>query len=136
MSALACDTAHRAGQKAEGTLAWTSLGGALRGVGRFEEAIKALTTARTLFQEASDRHSEAIAWHTLGTILAGAGQAEEAIRAIEHAVEVYEVTGDTHRLTAVQDDLKYLRQAHAGAGRTSAEPPTRWAFLRLRRGWR
>ena len=74
-----------------------SLGSALQGARRFDEAITAHHGAAALFAELGDRHDEAV---TLGNLGLGLGQArrfDEAITAHQQARALFAELGDRHR---------------------------------------
>jgi hypothetical protein len=61
---------------------------ALRGLGRFEEAIVAHTRAATAFHDHGDHVRKARALNNLGTTLATAQRWSEGAKAVEHAVQI------------------------------------------------
>ncbi|MGD3107536.1 tetratricopeptide repeat protein [Streptomyces sp. YGL11-2] len=62
---------------------------------RFDEAITAHETARTVFHEQGDTHGEASAWNNLGLALSGVRRFDEAITAHETARTLFHEQGDT-----------------------------------------
>ncbi|WP_327407068.1 tetratricopeptide repeat protein [Streptomyces sp. NBC_01288] len=93
---VAREAAHRAGNRVGEAIAWTSLGIALRQMGRAEEAIDVHTRARDLYRMAGGRNGEAEAWNNLGSALREAGRTEEAIDAHTHARDLHQTAGDRH----------------------------------------
>ncbi|MEU1932612.1 tetratricopeptide repeat protein [Streptomyces sp. NPDC019826] len=83
------DTSNEAG-------AWNNLGATLREVRRFDEAVHAHETARTLYQQTGDTHDEAGAWNNLGLPLKELRHFDEALHAHETARTLYQQTGDIH----------------------------------------
>ncbi|NUQ98676.1 MAG: tetratricopeptide repeat protein [Streptomyces sp.] len=106
------EAAHHAGDQGAEAGASTSLGLALREMGRPEEAINAHTRARDLYQAVGDRQCEAIAWNNLGIALQEVGRAGEAIDAHTRARDMFKAVGDRHREAGAWNNLGgALRQA-------------------------
>ncbi|MFF8495138.1 tetratricopeptide repeat protein [Streptomyces albidoflavus] len=83
------DTRNEAG-------AWNNLGSTLAELRRFDDALHAHETARTLHQQTGDTHGEADAWHNLGSTLGELRRFDDALHAHETARTLYQQTGDTH----------------------------------------
>ncbi|MGD3107537.1 tetratricopeptide repeat protein [Streptomyces sp. YGL11-2] len=64
---------------------------------RFDEAITAHETARTLFHEQGDTHGEATAWNNLGTVLRAQQRFHEAATAGERAAALLDAAKDPFR---------------------------------------
>ncbi|MFG3071994.1 tetratricopeptide repeat protein [[Kitasatospora] papulosa] len=105
------DTSNEAG-------AWNNLGATLREVRRFDEALHAHETARTLFQQTGDTHDEATAWNNLGATLRKVRRFDEALHAHETARTLFQQTGDTHGQATAWNNLggalKELRRFDEG----------------------
>ncbi|MFJ9375650.1 tetratricopeptide repeat protein [Streptomyces sp. NPDC101455] len=109
---IAWEVAHSAGNRVGEAGAWTSLGIALREMGRVEEAIDAHIRARDLFQAVGHHLGEAIVWNNLGSALRQAGRVEEAIDAHTRARDVYLAVGDRPSEAMAWDSLGVaLREA-------------------------
>ncbi|MEV0912328.1 tetratricopeptide repeat protein [Streptomyces hokutonensis] len=104
---VAREAAHRAGNRVDEAIAWTSLGNALREAGRAGEAIDAHTRARDLFQAVGDRPGEASAWNNLGGALRQAGRAGEAADAHTRARDLHQTVGDRHGEASAWDNLGF-----------------------------
>ncbi|MFD3590201.1 tetratricopeptide repeat protein [Streptomyces sp. NPDC058683] len=96
VAGTAREAACLAGNRLREAISSDHLGIALREAGRVEEAIKAHTHARDLYQDADNRRHEAIAWNNLGNALQEAGRVEEAIKALTHARDLSRDTDDRH----------------------------------------
>ncbi|MEV0876161.1 tetratricopeptide repeat protein [Streptomyces sp. NPDC006682] len=92
------DTRNEAG-------AWNNLGSALRDLRRFDDAVHAHETARTLYQQTGDTNGEAGAWNNLGTALQDLRRFDEALHAHETARTLYQQTGDTYGEATAWDTL-------------------------------
>ncbi|KOV86937.1 hypothetical protein ADL01_05560 [Streptomyces sp. NRRL WC-3618] len=77
-------------------MALNSLGGALRQVRRFEDAIHAHTQAADVARELGDRHSEGAALNNLGGALQEVRRFEDAIHAHTQAATAFRELGDRH----------------------------------------
>jgi tetratricopeptide (TPR) repeat protein len=77
--------------------ALVSLGGALRQVRRFEEAIVVCQDAAAIRRETGDQPGEGIALNNLAAAQALAGRFEDAITTHRHAAAIFRETGDRHR---------------------------------------
>jgi tetratricopeptide (TPR) repeat protein len=118
MTAVSRDAARRLGARVNEAAAVNILGGALRQVRQFEQAIAACQDAVAIFRETGDRHGEAIALNNLGAALREVRRFEEAIVARENAVAIFRETGDRHgeaialnNLGAALRKLRRLEQA-------------------------
>ncbi|MFE6189296.1 tetratricopeptide repeat protein [Streptomyces sp. NPDC056465] len=108
------DTRNEAG-------AWNNLGTALRELRRFDEALNAHETARTLFQRTGDTHGGAKAWSNLGLVLQELRRFEEALNAHQTDLNHCQQTGDTHGEagawnnlgTALQELRRFNEALHA-----------------------
>ena len=90
------NAARRLGDREGEATALTSLGSALRAVGRFEESIRAHREATEIFRETGDRHGEGVALNNLGIALREVRRFEESISADREATEIFRETGDRH----------------------------------------
>ncbi|MGW8886630.1 tetratricopeptide repeat protein [Streptomyces sp. NPDC055749] len=96
LSSVALEAQREIGNhRAEGD-AWNNLGLALQNVDRYEEAMTAHETARTIYQTTGAQHSEGKAWNNLGTALHLLGRHAEAITAYETARTLHRTTGYHH----------------------------------------
>ncbi|MFG2439639.1 SAV_2336 N-terminal domain-related protein, partial [Streptomyces sp. NPDC048508] len=114
VSTAAQKAAYQAGDHHREATAWNSLGSALQGVRRPEEAIDAYSRSRDIFQAAGDRRGEAMAWNSLGRVLEQAGRLEEAIDAHSHALDLHQDADDRLSEAATWNNLG---RALRGAGR-------------------
>ncbi|WUW27011.1 tetratricopeptide repeat protein (plasmid) [Streptomyces sp. NBC_01463] len=76
--------------------AWNNLGGALQELRRFDDALHAHETARTLYQQTRNPLGEAGAWNNLGGALQELRRFDDALHAHETARTLYQQTGNTH----------------------------------------
>ncbi|MEU0297874.1 tetratricopeptide repeat protein, partial [Streptomyces sp. NPDC006175] len=90
---------------------------ALRELRRFDDALHAHETARTLHQQTGDTHSEAMAWNNLGTAYRGSSRFEEAVAAGWRAVEMLVAAEDRFRTGEAWGELATTLTA-AGADPT------------------
>ncbi|MCI3273194.1 tetratricopeptide repeat protein [Streptomyces sp. 7R015] len=88
------EAAGRAGGRLDEAIAWNNLGNALQRAGRVEEAVRAQTRARDVFQAVGDRPREADAWNNLGNALREVGGVEEAVQALTRARDLYQALGN------------------------------------------
>ncbi|KQZ17926.1 tetratricopeptide repeat protein [Streptomyces clavifer] len=98
----ACRTLHDTRNEAS---AWNNLGTALRDLRRFDDALHAHETSRTLFQQTGDTHGQAMAWNNLGIALQELRRFDEALHAHETARTLHQQTGDTHSEAGAWDNL-------------------------------
>ncbi|MFJ3567684.1 tetratricopeptide repeat protein [Streptomyces diastaticus] len=73
-----------------------NLGNTLQELRRFDEALHAHETARTLFQQTGDTHGQASAWNNLGITLRELRRFDDALHAHETGRTLFQQTGDTH----------------------------------------
>ncbi|WP_432106060.1 ATP-binding protein [Streptomyces sp. bgisy091] len=85
--------------------AWNNLGSALQALRRYDEALHAHQTARTLHQQTDDTHGEAGAWNNLGTALRGLRRYDEALHAHQTARTLHQQTDDTHGEASAWNNL-------------------------------
>ncbi|MFF3402167.1 tetratricopeptide repeat protein [Streptomyces sp. NPDC002659] len=78
-----------------------------------DEAIRAHTQARELFERTDDQHSEGRAWMNLGLTLEAAGRIEEAIAALQKDIGICTATGDLYGAAVTWQALAMMR-ARAG----------------------
>ncbi len=93
---VSCDTARQLNDKDSEAAALTTLGCALRGVRRFEEAVSAHRDAAAIYREVGDRYGEGMALNNLGNALGEVRRFEEAISALQEAAAICRETGDRH----------------------------------------
>ncbi|MFK3984857.1 tetratricopeptide repeat protein [Micromonospora sp. NPDC050397] len=98
----ACRTLHDTLNEAS---AWNNLGGALKELRRFPEALHAHGTARTLHQQTGDTHGEAGAWNNLGGALQELRRFPEALHAHETARTLYQQIDDTRSEATAWNNL-------------------------------
>jgi tetratricopeptide (TPR) repeat protein len=84
--------------------ALTSLGLALAGIRRFEEAIAAHQQAAAIYRDTAD-HREAMALNNLGLALRRVRRFEEAITACQDAAAIHRDTADDHREAMALNNL-------------------------------
>ncbi|MFE9016811.1 ATP-binding protein [Streptomyces cyaneofuscatus] len=97
VNALALDACTKLNATRNKAKVWNNLGGALRELRRFEDALHALETGRDLHQQTGDTHGEAGAWNNLGNALQELRRFDDALHAHQTARDLYQQTGDTHR---------------------------------------
>lgn len=124
VAGVAREAAHRAGDSRGEAVAWCNLGLALRGLGRMEEAVAALTCARDLFQATGGRSGEADAWSNLGLAQEQAGRVEEAIETHTHARDLLQAIGNRQREAMAWNNLG-LALEQAGRVEEAIEAHTR-----------
>ncbi|MFJ1958800.1 ATP-binding protein [Streptomyces microflavus] len=90
---------------------WNNIGGALQDLRRFEEAIRAIETARDLYQETGDINGEATAWNNLGNVLQDLRRFDEALHTLETARDLHQETGDTHGEATAWNNLGTAHRA-------------------------
>ncbi len=83
-------------------------GGALRNLGRFQEAADLVEAGLNLFQQSGNSAGTALALTTFGTILFDQGNLEGARRRFESAQGVYRQLGDQASLARSQNNLGLL----------------------------
>ena len=99
------DAAHRLRRRLNEAAALNNLGGGLREVRRFEEAITTYQEAATIFREAGDRKHEGDAQNNLGAVLREVGRLEESIAVLQDAIATYRDTGYRHGEGLVLNNL-------------------------------
>ncbi|WP_405901881.1 tetratricopeptide repeat protein [Streptomyces sp. NBC_00656] len=109
--ALALDACTSLKDTSNEATAWNNLGAALREFRRFDEALHAHETARTLHQQAGNTHGEATAWDALGGALQGLRRFDDALHAHETARTLHQQTGDTHGEATVWNNLGLALQS-------------------------
>ncbi|MBD2896526.1 Regulatory protein AfsR [Actinomadura sp. RB99] len=114
LSTLARDTAARTGDRHGEGGALSTLGLALVGVRRFEEAVTAHQDAAAIYRELGDRRSEGGALNNLGSALAQVRRFDEAITAHQQNLAIFRETGDRH---GEGGGLNNLGSALVGVGR-------------------
>ncbi|MFE2018394.1 tetratricopeptide repeat protein, partial [Streptomyces sp. NPDC059499] len=97
------DTRNEAG-------AWNNLGGTLRELRRFDDALHAHETARTLHQQTGDTHGEATAWNNLGLVLRQLRRFDDALHAHQTDLNHCQQTGDTHGQASTWSNLGLVLQ--------------------------
>ncbi|MGW0845639.1 tetratricopeptide repeat protein [Streptomyces sp. NPDC002787] len=118
------EAAHRAGNRLGEASAWTSLGVALRGIGRGEEAIDAHTRARNMFEAAGDHSGEAMVLGNLASALREAGRGEDAISAITCARDLFNAAADLRGEAGAWNNLGTALQS-VGRGEEAIDALTR-----------
>ncbi|GGS97075.1 tetratricopeptide repeat protein [Streptomyces cinerochromogenes] len=96
VSRTAQEAARRIGNRLGEGLAWTSLGCALRYMGRLHEAVDAHLHARDIFQAVGDREHECALLNNLGLALRDVGRVEEAVEAHKRDRDLCRADGDQH----------------------------------------
>ncbi|MFE5243230.1 MULTISPECIES: ATP-binding protein [unclassified Streptomyces] len=92
------DTRNEAG-------AWNNLGLTLKELRRFDEALHAHETARTLFQQTGNTHGEADAWNNLGLALRELRRFDEALHAHQIDLNHCQQTGNTQGAAGAWNNL-------------------------------
>ncbi|MFF4228983.1 tetratricopeptide repeat protein, partial [Streptomyces sp. NPDC001820] len=75
---------------------WDNTGNTLEALHRYDEALTAHTTARTLHEQTGNTHGQATTWNNTGNTLEALHRYDEALTAHTTARTLYEQTGDTH----------------------------------------
>ncbi|MFD5877043.1 tetratricopeptide repeat protein [Streptomyces sp. NPDC060322] len=107
---LALDACRRLNDTRNEANAWTNLGSTLRELRRFDEALQAIETARTLHEQTGDAHGRATAWSNLGLVLQELRRFDEAHDAHDTARTLFHQTGDTHGEAAAWNNLGLVLQ--------------------------
>ncbi|MDP9954353.1 tetratricopeptide repeat protein [Streptomyces sp. DSM 41269] len=94
--ALALDACTKLNDTRNRATAWNNLGGALQELRRFDDALHALETARSLHQQTGDTNGEASAWNNLGNTLKALRRFDDALHAHQTARDLHQQTGDTN----------------------------------------
>ncbi|MFF4228984.1 ATP-binding protein, partial [Streptomyces sp. NPDC001820] len=113
VSALSLDSLRALKDRRNEPGAWSNLGYALAGLHRYDEALTAHTTARTLHEQTGDTHGQANAWNNTGSTLRQMHRYDEALTAHTTARTLHEQTGNTHgQANAWNNTGSTLRQMH------------------------
>ncbi|MFD7765070.1 ATP-binding protein, partial [Streptomyces microflavus] len=96
VNALALDACTKLNDTRNKAGAWSNLGGALRELRRFEDALHALETARNLHQQTRNTNGEATAWNNLGNTLKELRRFDDALHAHQTARNLHQQTGNTN----------------------------------------
>ncbi|MFF8557133.1 ATP-binding protein [Streptomyces sp. NPDC015501] len=94
--ALALDACTKLNDTRNRATVWNNLGGALQELRRFDDALHALETARSLYQQTGDTNGEASAWNNLGNTLKDLRRFDDAHHAHQTARDLHQQTGDTN----------------------------------------
>jgi tetratricopeptide (TPR) repeat protein len=119
--------------------AWmrNGLGGALRELGRFEEAVDSCRRARAVSSEIGDRRGESANLHNLGQALYRAGRLDEALDCFQQALairrEVGDRWGEAADLTLLGEVSRLLSRFTDALGHYQAALPL-WREVGLRLG--
>ncbi|MEU9668429.1 tetratricopeptide repeat protein [Streptomyces bobili] len=95
VSALSLDSLRALKDRRNEPGAWSNLGYALRQLHRYDEALDAHTTARTLCEQTGNTRGQAAAWDDVGNALEALHRYDEALDAHTTARTLHEQTGDT-----------------------------------------
>lgn len=104
-TAIGLDAARRLGDHAAEGEALNNLGGALVGLGRYDEALTRYRDAVVVFRQAGNRRAEAESSANLAISLTGLGRYDEALTAYQDALAVLRLTGDQHAAGAALNNL-------------------------------
>ncbi|MEV7899928.1 tetratricopeptide repeat protein, partial [Streptomyces cyaneofuscatus] len=96
VNALALDACTKLNDTRNKATVWNNLGGALRELRRFDDALHALETGRDLHQQTGYTHGEAGAWNNLGNVLQELRRFDDALHAHQTAIDLHQQTDDTH----------------------------------------
>ena len=104
-TAIGLDAARRLGDHAAEGEALNNLGGALVGLGRYEEAFARYRDAVAVFRQVGNRRAEAESSANLAVSLTGLGRCDEALTAYQDALSVLRLIGDQHAAGAALNNL-------------------------------
>ncbi|MFE7357561.1 tetratricopeptide repeat protein, partial [Streptomyces sp. NPDC057543] len=104
VSALSLDSLRTLRDRRNEPGAWSNLGYALRRLHRYDEALAAHTTARTLCEETGNTRGQATAWDNTGNALWQLHRYDEALAAHTTARTLYKETGYTHGQATAWDN--------------------------------
>jgi len=102
---IGLEAARRLGDRAAEGEALNSLGGALIGLGRYDEALTRYQDAAAVFRQAHNPRAEAESSANLAVALTGLGRYDEALTAYQDALAVLRVTGDQQVAGAALNNL-------------------------------
>lgn len=105
VTAIGLDAARRLGDHAAEGEALNNLGGALVGLGRYDEALARYRGAITVFHQAENRRAEAESSANLAISLTALKRYDEALTAYQDALAVLRLIGDQHAAGAALNNL-------------------------------
>jgi tetratricopeptide (TPR) repeat protein len=111
VSALSLDSTRARNDHRNEPGAWGNLGYALTGLHRYEEALEAHTTSRTLNERIGDTHGQAVAWDSAGNAARMLHRYEEALEAHATARILYEEVGDINGQATSWDNTGNVLEA-------------------------
>ena len=104
----ACAAARSLGDPEDEAEPWDSLGRALYGLRRFEEALAPYSHAVRIYAELGDKHGQAQSWNNLGLALRGLRRSEEAIDAYTRSLDLFIELGDLHAAASARGNIGTL----------------------------
>ncbi|MFI8855118.1 tetratricopeptide repeat protein, partial [Streptomyces prasinus] len=105
IGALVLDTCRALGDPRNEPGAWHNLGSALDGLHRYEEALTAYRTARTLAEQANDKEGQGAAWNGIGNTLYSLHRYEEALTTYRTARTFAEQTNKKYGQTGTWNNI-------------------------------
>ena len=113
VSALSLDSLRALKDRRNEPGAWSNLGYALWQLHRYDEALDAHTTARTLYEQTGNTRGQAVAWDNTGNALRRLHRYDEALDAHTTARTLHEQTGNTLGQAVTWNNIgNALRQLH------------------------
>ncbi|WP_405990586.1 tetratricopeptide repeat protein [Streptomyces sp. NBC_00986] len=104
----ACVAAHRLEDPEDEAEAWDSLGRALYGLRRFEEALDSYGHAVRIYAELGDKDGQAQSWNNLGIALRELRRSEEAVDAYTHSLNLFIELDNHHAAAAALSNIGTL----------------------------
>ncbi|QKW01699.1 tetratricopeptide repeat protein [Streptomyces sp. NA02536] len=111
VSALSLDSLRALKDRRNEPGAWSNLGYALWQLHRYDEALDAHTTARTLHEQSGDTRGQAVAWDNIGNALRRLHRYDEALDAHTTARTLHEQTGDILGQAVTWDNVGNVLEA-------------------------
>jgi tetratricopeptide (TPR) repeat protein len=104
-TAIGLEAARRLGDRAAEGEALNNLGGALIGLGRYDEALTRYQDAAAVFGQARNPRAEAESSANLAVALTGVGRYDEALTTYQDALAILRMTGDQQVAGAALNNL-------------------------------